>query len=159
MNEQTKEKVRKLLNGLVQDCQDMDKNLNFVNLTIDQAMFAIQELWPKMMGEEEISYALFYYTNLTGIQAKEVISALLGHISQKSERSVEVNKTMGEKQNIDDVLVKENPIMNINKTIPKIEMGGILELARLLEKLEDEGFLVCVDSAESIAKAILEKRG
>ena len=39
-----KEEVRKVLNGLVQDCQDMDSHIKTVNLSVTQATSVITEL-------------------------------------------------------------------------------------------------------------------
>ena len=45
--------VREILNNLIQDCQDMDKDLNFVNLTIDQALSSIREAIEKELAIPE----------------------------------------------------------------------------------------------------------
>ncbi len=48
-------RLREILDNLVSDCQDMDKHIDFVNLTIDQAIKEIQELsTPRLMDWEKV---------------------------------------------------------------------------------------------------------
>ena len=55
MNLKTKEAIRKLANNLVQDCQEMDRDLNFVNLTITQFVDDIETLFEgEKISKEEI---------------------------------------------------------------------------------------------------------
>lgn len=44
MTKENKEKIRKILNWLVQDCQDMDRKLTLVNFSIDLSLSAIVEI-------------------------------------------------------------------------------------------------------------------
>ncbi len=53
MTDKDKQEIRKLLNNLVQDCQDMDSHIETVNLSIGLAVNQIAKIVNKRMSEEE----------------------------------------------------------------------------------------------------------
>ena len=53
MSTKMPDRVRELLNSLIQDCQDMDKDLDFVNLSVTQARSALLKVVLECVPEEE----------------------------------------------------------------------------------------------------------
>lgn len=58
------DEVRKILNDLVQDCQDMDSHIETVNLSIAQALLAIDKLYKekflRIIGKDEDTWGGTY---------------------------------------------------------------------------------------------------